>query len=215
MTKVVIGVPIAKDYMIDIRTAGYCAMEAKAPGVEWGYASTRDAGVGRDAIAYFAIKDPDVTHVYMMDYDVVPTVGTLQKLLSLDVPIAAGIYPMIMDGSESAWSFKVGDGWWPTTKPLPEGLVEADQIGGSTLLIKREVFETITRPWWKMEYHPIDDLGGYLRWGEDEYFSMLVRMAGYKIIVDPTLICDHFNYKSMLTLTTGYTMEYQSLLGVK
>ena len=201
--------------MIDIRTAGYCAEEAKAPGVEWGYASTRDAGVGRDAIAYFALKDPDVTHLYMMDYDVVPPVGTLQKLLSLDVPIAAGIYPMIMDGSESAWSFKVGDGWWPTTKPLPEKPIEVDQIGGSTVLIKREIFETITRPWWKMEYYPIDDLGGYLRWGEDEYFSMMVRMADYKIIIDPTLICDHFNYKSMLTLTTGYTMEYQSLLGVK
>jgi hypothetical protein len=213
MAKIVIGVPVAKDCMVDIRTAGYCAMEAKQPGVEWGYASTRDAGIGRDSIAYFALKDPDVTHVYLVDYDVVPPAGALQRLLSHDVPIAAGIYPMAIEGAESAWSFKTEDYWWPVTKRLPETPIEANMIGGSTLLIKREVFEKIDRPWWKMEYHPINDLGGYLRWGEDEYFSMLVRMAGYKITVDLTVICDHFNYKSLLTLTTGYMMAYQSLLG--
>lgn len=212
--KVVIGIPVAKDYQVDIRTAGYCAMEAQHPDVEWGYASTRDAGVGRDSIAYFALKDPDVTHVYFMDYDTVAPTSTLQKLLSYDVPIAAGIYPMIGD-KQVVWSFKVGDNWWPASKPLPSGLVSADAIGGSTILIKREVFESIDRPWWKMEYHPINEYGGYLRWGEDEYFSMLVRLAGYKIMVDPTVICDHFNYKSLLTLCTGYTMEYQSLLGDK
>ena len=213
MTKVVIGIPIGKDCQVDIRTAGYCAEEAKHPDVHWGYASTRDAGVGRDAIAYFALKDPDVTHLYFMDYDVVPPAGTLQKLLGYDVPIAAGIYPMLTEDCAS-WSFKIGDDWWPTSKPLPNGLVEADMVGGSTVLIKREVFENIERPWWKMQYHPIDDKGIYLRWGEDEYFSLLGRAAGYKIMVDPMIICDHFNYKSLLTLTTGYTMEYTSLLGV-
>ena len=224
MAKVVIGIPVGKDFQVDIRTAGYCAEEAKntnvkvsafpVAGVEWGYASTRDAGVGRDAIAYFALKDPDVTHVYFMDYDVVPPTGTLQKLLSYDVPIAAGIYPMV-SYQHAVWSFKVNDKWWPVSKPLPKGLVEADTIGGSTTLIKREVFESIERPWYKMDYHPISDTGVYLDLGEDEYFSVLVRKAGYKIIADPTIICDHFNYRSLLTLATGYTMEYQSLLGAK
>ena len=44
---VVIGVPVDKDFTIDVRTAAYCSAEAMRPGVTWGYVASREAGVGR------------------------------------------------------------------------------------------------------------------------------------------------------------------------
>jgi len=198
---IVIGVPVDKNYTIDVRTAAYCSAEAANPDVKWGYVSSREAGVGRSTFAYYALKDPNVTHLYFMDSDVVPPPNTLQKLLAHDLPIVAGIYPMNVNGKR-AWSFKMdgeadtkvyGD-WLRRDLVLPDGLINAVAIGGSTLLIKREVFEKLERPWFKIVYKAIDEEGRAYDEGEDEYFSRIAREAGYKIMVDPTIICKHYNY---------------------
>ena len=199
---IVIGVPVDKDYTIDVRTAAYCSAESMRPGVKWGYVASREAGVGRSTFAYFALKDPEVTHLYFMDSDVVAPPNTLQKLIKHDLPIVAGIYPMRVN-EDDTWSFK-GDsklkaygGWWPRGVPLSDGLMKATAIGGSTLLIKREVFELMERPWFKIVYKAIDNEGHAYDEGEDEYFSRIAIEAGYDLIVDPTIICKHFNYKEL------------------
>lgn len=189
---IVIGVPVNKDHAIDVRTAAYCSAEAMRPGVQWGYVASREAGVGRSTFAYYALKDPKVTHLYFIDFDVVPPPDSLQKLLGHDLPIVAGIYPMM--ANEKVWSFKVDDKWRPYGDPLCTGLMKASCVGGSTLLVKREVFEKIERPWFKIVYKPIDENGKCYDLGEDEYFSMKAIEAGYDIMVDPTIICKHFNY---------------------
>jgi hypothetical protein len=189
---IVIGVPVDKDYTIDVRTAAYCSAEAMRPGVQWGYVASRDAGVGRSTFAYNALKDPKVTHLYFMDYDVVPPNGTLRRLLDYDLPIVAGIYPM--NTNERSWSFKVGDNWQSVKDPLPDKLINATCVAGSTLLIKREVFEKLESPYFKIVYRDIDENGQCYDEGEDEYFSRIAREAGYKLMVDPTIICKHYNY---------------------
>lgn len=190
---VVIGVPVPKDYTIDVRTAAYCSAEAMRPGVQWGYVASREAGIGRSTFAYNALKNPDVTHLYFMDYDVVPPNGALQKLLAYDVPIVAGVYPMITD--EMSWSFKNGDSnWWPQTISLPDKPIAASAIGGSTLLVKREVIEKIEPPCFKIVYREVDENGRCYDEGEDEYFSRCALEAGYELLVDPTIICKHYNY---------------------
>ena len=189
---IVIGVPVDKDFRIDVRTAAYCSAEASRPGVQWGYASSRDAGVGRSTFAHNALKNPDVTHLYFMDYDVVPPVGTLQKLFDYDLPIVAGIYPMNVD--RPSWSFKEKHGWYSRLDPLPDKLTEATCVAGSTLLIKREVFEKLEPPYFKIEYKAIDSNGKCYDEGEDEYFSRIAKEAGYKLMIDPTIICKHYNY---------------------
>ena len=201
---IVIGVPVDKDHRIDVRTAAYCSAEAMRPGVKWGYVSSREAGVGRSTFTYYALKDPDVTDLYFMDFDVVPPNGTLQRLLDHDLPIVAGIYPMNVNG-EKAWSFKadgesdtdVYGGWRRWGSGLPDGLMDVTAIGGSTLLVKREVFEKIKRPWFKIVYKAIDDEGRCYDYGEDEYFSREVIKAGYNLTIDPSIICKHFNYKEL------------------
>ena len=189
---IVIGVPVDKDYRIDVRTAAYCSAEAMRPGVKWGYVASREAGVGRSTFAWSALKDSDVTHLYFIDSDVAPPPDTLQKLVDYDLPIVAGIYPMM--ANEKAWSFKTGDKWQPYKVSLCSGLIKASCVGGSTLLVKREVFEKVERPWFKITYRAIDENGRCYDEGEDEYFSRIVQEAGYTIMVDPTIICKHYNY---------------------
>jgi len=201
---IVIGVPVDKNYTIDVRTAAYCSAEAMCPGVKWGYVASRDAGVGRSTFAHFALKEPDVTHLYFMDSDVVPPPGTLRKLYEYDLPIVAGIYPMNVNG-EKAWSFKADGkadsktygGWRRQGSLLSGGLMDATAIGGSTLLVKREVFEKLKRPWFLIKYKPIDEEGRCYDYGEDEYFSKIAIEAGYNLKVDPSIICKHYNYKEI------------------
>ena len=192
---IVIGVPVDKNHTIDVRTAAYCSAEAMRPGVKWGYVASREAGVGRSSFAYYALKDPDVTHLYFIDSDVVPPEGTLQKLIDYDLPIIAGIYPM--DAHGPVWSFKT-NGWWRSRGlPLPSGLTTSTAIGGSTLLVKKEVIEKLERPCFKIVYRAIDEDGRCYDYGEDEYFSKIAIEAGYDVVVDPTIICKHYNYKEL------------------
>jgi hypothetical protein len=193
---IVIGVPVDKNFTIDVRTAAYCSAEASRQGVQWGYVASRDAGVGRSTFVHNALKNPNVTHLYFMDYDVVPPNGTLRRLVEYDVPIVAGIYPMQTD--ELVWSFKCGSSWFPKHRALlADGLLEVDCVGGSTLLVKREVFEKLKAPCFKIEYKEVTDEGRCYDEGEDEYFSRLVKEAGYKIMVDPTIQCKHYNYREL------------------
>ena len=189
---IVIGVPVDKNFAIDVRTAAYCSAEAMRPGVQWGYVASRDAGVGRSTFVHNALKNPEITHLYFMDYDVVPPNGTLHKLLNYDLPIVAGIYKM--DANGPVWSFKIGDNWRSRKGILPDGLIAATCVAGSTLLVKREVLESLKPPCFKIEYKEVNDNGRCYDEGEDEYFSRLTREAGYKLMVDPTIICKHYNY---------------------
>ncbi len=189
---IVIGVPVPKDYQIDVRTAAYCSSEAASVGGKWCYVASRDAGVGRSTFAHIALKDPEVTRLYFMDYDVEPPLGTLRKLLDYDMPIVAGIYPMNIDGG--VWSFKIGRDWWQRKEPLPNEPQDVSVVGGSTLLVKREVFEKLEDPYFKITYRAVDDKGKCYDEGEDEYFSRTAREAGFKLVVDPSIICEHYNY---------------------
>lgn len=187
---IVLGVPVGKNHAIDVRTAAYCFAEAMRPDVLWGYVSSREGGFGRSVMINKLLKNPNATHFYSIDNDVVPPPNTLQKLLDYDLPIVAGIYKQRIGDSET-WSFKVdGNPWFQSrNKPLPDKLFEATSIGASTLLIKREVLETLEPPCFKVTYGNGDNYEY-----DDEYFSRLARKAGYKLMVDPTIECEHYNY---------------------
>ena len=188
---IVIGVPVPKDHSIDVRTAAYCSAEAMRPGVQWGYCSSKECGVGRSAFANSVLGNPDVTHIFNIDADVVPPPNTLQKLFDYDLPIVAGIYPTVTKGNKT-WSFKTDDSaeWQLRDEPLPKGLTEVTAIGGSTVLIKREVFVHLDLPWFMASYN----IDGEYSEKEDEHFSRMARDAGYKLMIDPSIVCKHYNY---------------------
>ena len=187
---IAIGVPVPKHHQIDVRTAAYCSAEAARSDVKWGYSSSKECGVGRSTFVNTVLNDPEVTHVFNVDADVVPPLGTLQKLLDYDLPIVAGIYPTV-NGGKKTWSFKTVGPGWHSRDHLPKGLAEVIAMGGSTVLIERDVFKRLEAPWFRATYR-IED-GDYAE-KEDEYFSRKAREAGYRLYVDPTIVCKHYNY---------------------
>lgn len=187
---IAIGVPVPKNHQIDVRTAAYCSAEASLHSAKWGYCSSKECGVGRSTFTWAVLDDPEITHVYNLDADVLPPPGTLQRLLDHDMPIVAGVYPTHTNDKDT-WSVKLnGSGWCPRSSVVPSKLCEATVIGGSTVLIKREVLEKMDPPWFRASYGPNGD---YVE-KEDEYFSRIARAAGYKLMVDWTIICKHYNY---------------------
>ena len=191
-----LATPTRKDKAMNIETATYCAYQASFPGVEWGYASTISPEMSRNIL----IEDHDHygkkwTHVYYVDADVVPPNDGLLKLMRLDADVCTGIAPIFLE-DKFCWSVAEGDedNWRVMDIPLPKEPWEVKSTGAACLLVRREVLEEIGWPYFKMEYQEKWKNGGDpIKTGEDMYFAKKIRKAGYKIIADPSIICEHFN----------------------
>jgi len=175
--------------------------------------SNRPADVARNEIIAQLEKD----WLFLMDADQTFAPETLQKLLSWDLPIVSGLYfksPGAPYPHCYQYAYKTGKTettedahyYAPIIGPihnflmkhkdklpgdrgavvLPstrEDLIECDGIGGGCILVHRRVLDAIEPPWF--QYNP----GTYI--GEDFYFSRKVQAAGFKIFVDPGVICGH------------------------
>ncbi|HKU48487.1 MAG TPA: hypothetical protein VJP79_00930 [Nitrososphaera sp.] len=76
------------------------------------------------------------------------------------------------------------------------------------MLIKREVFEKVTKPWF--EYTP--------EVPEDHYFCEKARAAGFEIKVDTAIILDHigaYSRSSMTVNSDGDTTNERNNLALK
>lgn len=60
------------------------------------------------------------------------------------------------------------------------GLTEAMQVGTGMLMIKVSVFDKLERPWFYQEWNPV----AQAPMGEDVYFCLKARRAGYKVWID-------------------------------
>ena len=65
------------------------------------------------------------------------------------------------------------------TMPESTGLEEVGSIGTGIMLIKREVFEGMSEPWFDM---PWQSTRGYM--GEDVFFCKKAQELGYKVYID-------------------------------
>jgi len=68
-----------------------------------------------------------------------------------------------------------------------EGLQRVDAVGGTGVLVRRDVLESLTPPWYMDEY----DDNGLMDCGEDFYFSRKLTDAGYEIWADFGLVQAH------------------------
>lgn len=200
--RITIGMPVSRKCGVDIRTAAFCAVNIKSEAIKWVWSPTPAVEMGRNSIVEGQMQDKDwgFTHIFFLDNDVVPAPDAIWRLFSHDKPIVAGIYPMRMDdeGNIDVWSFKHKGNWWQREVPLPNRLIKADAVGGSTVLIKREVFEKMGWPWYKMIFKPMDAHGMTMDTGEDVFFCKKAIEAGYDIWVDPSVACHHYHYRDML-----------------
>ena len=69
-----------------------------------------------------------------------------------------------------------------------EEIVEVDGVGAGCLLIHRKVLETIKKPYFLFQYN--DD--GKIVLGEDFYFCLKAKKAGFKVWVDRKMVSSHF-----------------------
>lgn len=132
----------------------------------------------------------DYTHLFLIDNDIGFPMDAIDKFLSLDVPIATGCYPVIVKGKVK-WALadrdEAGHYELLTTLKSKYGPFEVDGSGAGCLFLKREVFDKVDWPWFKWDETPQG-----LRVSEDIFFSIKCNQAGYRMMVHPQVLCNHF-----------------------
>ena len=136
-------------------------------------------------VKLFLNSDNDA--LFMLDSDVIPPIGTLNRLIAAGRPITAGVYFRFDNRNESPIvpvlnGFKDTDGRYGT----------ATRAGAGCMLVKREVFETMREkgkwPVWAHIYTPD---GSAFILSEDWNFCEMARACGFEIVVDSEIICSH------------------------
>lgn len=150
--------------------------------------------------------NPD--YIFFMDSDMLFAPETLLELLKQDKDIITGVYcqkqpphnPVLrMYDSEtkhyeSGWTYPIGR------------LFTVDACGAGCLLVKREVFQDLKKPYFKW-----DSESGL---SEDIYFCRKAKKAGYDIWVHGGLNCGHFTDLHSIT-PVDFIKHYQALEQMK
>jgi hypothetical protein len=198
--KVLLGVPL---FGRDVPGAFYTSsMQLHKPaGTALYCASGRHVAQARNSIVEYALAR-DFTHVYMMDADMVYPQQALMEKLASDVPAVVGFslsrqpthVPLFArEGSrhkyQPVWPSSEDHAWYG--KPELK-LQRTKVLGGAGLLVKREVFEAIERPWFSFNETTIDDdTGENTEVGEDVYFTQKVVDAGFDIYCRTDIMVAH------------------------
>jgi hypothetical protein len=128
--------------------------------------------------------ESDCTHFLMVDDDVEPPGGALEKLLAVDQAVATGVYPLLASGRIVASVKGIHDKDWP--ERCPAGIFPVKHAGLGFALVRRETFERIGFPWFNW---PEEEDGTNV--GEDVWFCHRVRQSGLQIVCDGSVVCGH------------------------
>jgi hypothetical protein len=123
----------------------------------------------------------DCTHMLFIDDDIIVPPNGLMRLLGHDVPIVGGLYFARTPPHLPVCYRHVVDNHWVPITEFCAGLQECDALGAGFMLIKREVFEKMERPWFDFSD----------RMGEDMWFCEQAKRLGYTILVDADVKCKH------------------------
>lgn len=155
-----------------------------------------------------ALANPDFTHVFMTEMDMILPHDTITKLVALDKDMASGVYFLRADtqaGRGQPCLYKKSTAieasrsarkklnpyyvspvsMFPTDKPF-----RVDVSGLGCVLFKREVFDKLTYPWFDLKAGTDVNIG----YGSDIYFYYHARKAGLELWVDPTIQCKQIDY---------------------
>lgn len=150
------------------------------------------------AVRHF-LTQPDLarcTHLLFIDSDIEPPQNVVEKLLAAKAPVVTGCYPLAMqNGLRWAICRQESDGRYYCLKHR-ESITErfrVDACGAGCLMVRRDVFETLGRPWFKW----VEEADGH-RTGEDVYFGIKCGEHNIPILCDPTVVCEHFKTLGLL-----------------
>lgn len=139
----------------------------------------------------------DCTHLFFVDSDTIPPANAIRKLLAADKDIVSALTPIIeynpankddiASGFYKKWNC-VGMNDTHVKEPYI-GLIPIKGAGGSCIMIRRKVFETVPFPWYRFVNE--DDDGKPARIGEDIYFCAMAIKAGFQPYADTSIVCGH------------------------
>lgn len=196
--KIILATPVGST--MHVQTAAWCASVSRHAEVKWVWAQTPTPELGRNAIVQIQLEDPEVTHFFFLDSDTVPPMDALPRLMLMDRPVAVGITPIVVGGTH-CWNVGTDPIWMPREEPLPEEPFTVDHVGGTTLLIRREVMEAVGFPWFRAEWQRVSaEKVELCKEGEDVFFSRRIRECGYEIWVNPEVQCHHYKTVDLLTM---------------
>jgi len=125
--------------------------------------------------------------VFFLDDDTVPPPDAVLRLQAHNLDIVSGLYYRRHQGLQPC--MQGVNGGWITDVPFGK-LLEVGTVGAGCMLIRRNVFEKMKKPWFEWLCDR-EDLPENVRWSEDFNFCVKARAAGFKVIVDTTIQCKH------------------------
>jgi hypothetical protein len=122
------------------------------------------------------------SHILFIDSDMTFPQDMVQRLLKHDVDIvAANCARRRMPTGPTAQNYdKNGIRTMVYTMPDSTGLEEVGSIGTGIMLIKKEVFQNMSEPWFDMPWQT--GKRGYM--GEDVFFCKKAQELGFKVYID-------------------------------
>lgn len=152
--------------------------------------------MARNKIAEEFMKS-DCTHLAMFDADGIPPSNVIDEMLKIDEGLVTAITPIINRNGMTSNVF-THMGSKGNVLPLEEVLAKKDPfditgVGMACVLIKREVFEKLSKPYFaSLWFQANSENGGNGDFCEgDIYFSGRVLDAGFRLVAVPTLFCEH------------------------
>ena len=156
----------------------------------------KEVGSARDAMVRQAMEIR-AKYIFFLDDDVqIPSFAIRKLVYDLeqadeDVMAIGGIYtekafppePLVFRGKGmgSFWKWKVGE------------IFPVDGIAGGCLMVKMEVFDKISSPWFFTSDELLTSGSAARKYQTDDlYFCDKVRNAGYRILADGGILCVHW-----------------------
>lgn len=128
----------------------------------------------------------------MVDSDIVPPMNVLD-LTKRGHPIVGGVCLGLIGGKAKATIFKEAKdkpGQYVQHEYMNDsGLVEVDATGTGCIAVRRDVFESLRKPYFEFIYDPLDR---HIKTGEDIGFCEKAHRNGFSVYVDKSIRCSHY-----------------------
>lgn len=162
----------------------------------------------RNELVQSALAWKEMTHILFVDADtILPSHGII-RLLQREKDMVSGFYmqnqnpfaPLVIKRPQHKETGKRMVNFFPNITPnMNHAVIKADASGGGALLIKREIFESISLPHFKTTLLPDSRYGKVM--GEDVFFFDKAKDLGYQLYVDISVKCEHVSGRNSFPLT--------------